>query len=147
MAATLSSSVTPPGVSYTATAADGYIPASSGGTVTIVFHFLVGFDSASGSLVADQIVDDGDAATEPPAPTRGGYEFTGWHLGTTSGALWNFATPITAPTTLVAGWTVQTELAATGADTSGLAGLAWLLLLTGAAAVTVRRRHPADRPK
>ncbi len=65
---------------------------------------VVTFDSAGGSAVAEKIVGAGKCVQEPAAPTRSGYDFTGWTL---SGELYDFSTPVTGDLTLVATWKKQ----------------------------------------
>lgn len=137
--AALSNLTTPTaGVFYTALSADG-AASGLGGSVSIDFHFLVSFDSAGGSTVAEQIVDDGAPALEPPAPTREGHEFTGWRLGTDAGPTWDATTPITTPTVLVATW--RAVLSATGIDVVLPVGLGALFLLLGTCLI-LRPRSP-----
>jgi uncharacterized repeat protein (TIGR02543 family) len=80
------------------------------GSITLVATwtintYTVSFDSAGGSAVAPQTVEHGALATQPTAPTRTGYGFSGWTL---SGSAYNFATPVTGNITLVATWTINT---------------------------------------
>ena len=63
--------------------------------------FTVTFDSNGGSAVEAQTVASGHTATEPTAPTREGYTFTGWTL---NNADYDFTTPVTGNITLVAQW-------------------------------------------
>ena len=63
--------------------------------------YTVRFDTAGGSSVPEQAIDHGQKVTEPAAPTREGYTFTGWLL---DGRPFDFATPITGNITLTAGW-------------------------------------------
>ena len=76
-------------------------------TIQLVASYLedvctVTFDSAGGSAVASQNIDNGETATEPAEdPTRDGYVFDKWLLGESE---FNFATPITADITLTAAW-------------------------------------------
>lgn len=53
-----------------------------------VLMYTITFDSMGGSEVAPKQVEPGDAATEPPYPTREGYIFDGWY--TESEMEWNF---------------------------------------------------------
>jgi uncharacterized repeat protein (TIGR02543 family) len=50
-------------------------------------------------------VIEGDTAVRPTDPTRTGYTFAGWY---TNDARYDFHTPVTAPLTLTARWTVNT---------------------------------------
>ena len=68
--------------------------------VTVVTH-TVTFDTAGGSAVPSQTVQSGQMAIEPAAPTRPGYNFTGWYL---DGKLYDFNTPVTGDLYLSAGW-------------------------------------------
>ncbi|MBR2474429.1 MAG: InlB B-repeat-containing protein, partial [Clostridia bacterium] len=64
---------------------------------------IVTFDSDGGTSVEAQTVEDGQKATEPTAPTKEGYTFDGWYLGTEK---WSFAGHIvTSDMTLKAKWT------------------------------------------
>ena len=65
--------------------------------------FTVSFETDGGSpKPRDQTVSYGGKVTEPAAPTKTGYSFTGWYNGD---ALWNFDTPVTSDMTLYAKWT------------------------------------------
>ncbi len=64
-------------------------------------YFVVTFDSNGGSAVASQIVIPGGCAVCPTAPTKAGSSFAGWKR---DGAAYNFSSPITSDTTLVASW-------------------------------------------
>jgi uncharacterized repeat protein (TIGR02543 family) len=70
--------------------------------------FVVTFDSAGGSEVADQIVTSGGKALRPaPDPARNYHSFGGWHTGTAENAApYDFDTPVTASITLYAKWTL-----------------------------------------
>ncbi|MBT1162096.1 InlB B-repeat-containing protein [Bifidobacterium sp. SO1] len=67
---------------------------------TPVTH-TIRFDSAGGSTVPDQTVEDKGTVLIPSAPTRKGYTFTGWLL---NGKAYDFNTPVTGDLTLTAGW-------------------------------------------
>ena len=129
-APTFTQSVTPAGVTYTATSTD-----SEGGSTVIVFHYLVTFDPADGAAVTTETVDAGSTASAPsPPPTRDAYQFLSWQNGATA---FDFSTPITAPLDLTATW--RAALAATGVDPAGPIALAVLLLLVGAAVMVTSR--------
>ncbi len=69
-------------------------------------EFTVTFDSAGGSEVPSQSVIALQYATEPPAPTRDGYEFDGWYLDDEK---WNFASLVlNKDVTLTAKWNIIT---------------------------------------
>ncbi|MBR4210855.1 MAG: InlB B-repeat-containing protein, partial [Oscillibacter sp.] len=59
------------------------------------------FDSAGGSEVTYQVVQDGQRATEPAAPTRTGYDFLGWQF---DGENYDFSTAVTEDIQLTANW-------------------------------------------
>lgn len=65
----------------------------------------VDFVSNGGSAVAPQSVYPDDLATDPSAPTRPGYSFTGWFQDAGLTQPYDFATPVTQNITLYAGWT------------------------------------------
>ena len=66
----------------------------------IVTH-TVTFDSNGGSVVPAQTVQDGQTATRPVDPTRNGYTFSVWFLGSSA---FSFDTPINGDITLTAIW-------------------------------------------
>ena len=72
-----------------------YIPGAA------VVTYTVTFDSDGGSAVPAEVVNAGDTATEPPAPTRGTDTFVGWFL---NGVAYDFTAPVTQDITLVAQW-------------------------------------------
>ncbi len=88
---------------------DGWVPSETA-TFTYAIAHRVTFDSAGGSAVGAQTVEDGGTAIEPKAPTREGYDFKGWTL---DGEPYDFAAPVTGDLTLTASW----EKADGGSDT------------------------------
>ena len=64
-----------------------------------VLH-TVTFDDGTGNTVTVN-VQEGETVQEPSAPSRDGYEFTGWLL---DGTPYDFTTPVTGDITLTAGW-------------------------------------------
>lgn len=83
--------------------------------------YAVTFDSRGGSAVDQQIVTSGATVTSPADPTRSDYEFKGWYADAARTTAWDFTTPVTADTTLYAGWTRNSDSSDTGsssADTS-----------------------------
>ena len=82
-----------------------------------IITYTVTFSSAGGSSVASQQVREGYTASEPnPAPTKAGYNFTGWYK---DGALFNFATPVTGNITLTAHWLDANFVKVNGGTVSG----------------------------
>ena len=77
-------------------------------TWTKAASFTVKFDSAGGTSVPSQTVNEGGFVKKPKDPTRAGYEFGGWQLG---GKAFDFSKPVTADMatdgtiTLKAKWT------------------------------------------
>lgn len=66
--------------------------------------YTVAFDSNGGSAVPSQKIQAGGLVVEPPAPTRGGYDFVCWHAFGEQTA-WNFAVDtVSANMTLYAEW-------------------------------------------
>ncbi len=80
--------------------------APSAATASAALH-SVAFDAAGGSPTpAMEFVEAGQAASRPTDPTLAGHTFEGWYaLG--AGAPYDFAAPVTAPTTLTARWSVS----------------------------------------
>ena len=71
-------------------------------------QYTISFDSNGGSLIDSQTLDYGLLAGEPTAPTKDGYNFTGWYKEAELTNAWNF-TSDTVPAgniTLYAKWTV-----------------------------------------
>lgn len=66
-----------------------------------VTKYTVTFNTDGGSSVAKQTVEEGKKATEPKAPTKSGYTFKGWYLGSTK---YNFSNKVTKNITLTAKW-------------------------------------------
>lgn len=65
---------------------------------------VVTFDSAGGSPVEAQTLTKNQVLTEPPAPTRDGYEFKEWLL---DGQPYTFDSPVTQSMVLTASWEKQ----------------------------------------
>ena len=66
---------------------------------------VVTFDTAGGSEVASQTVEDGKCATRPATdPTRDGYEFAGWYADESLTEEFDFTKAITADVTVYAKW-------------------------------------------
>ncbi len=78
-------------------------------------HIVV-FDSAGGSAVAAKTVVDGGTVAKPDAPTRKGYDFTGWTL---DGRAYDFSTPVTGDIKLVATWKKSDSGKKDDTDTDG----------------------------
>lgn len=68
---------------------------------TKVESYTVAFDSADGSEVASQTVEQGKTAVKPDDPTREGYTFLGWYAGDTA---YDWDTPVTGNLILTAHW-------------------------------------------
>ena len=94
---------------YYPTLSDALANAESGAVITglaegsqgATTYYTVIFDTNGGSYVSPQTVESGSTATEPAAPSREGYRFTGWYL---NGYAYNFSTPVAGSITLTAGW-------------------------------------------
>ncbi|MDR0461386.1 MAG: InlB B-repeat-containing protein [Nitrososphaerota archaeon] len=65
------------------------------------------FDTQGGSEISKQTIEHGNLLSEPTAPTRSGYTFTGWFYGEN---LFNFNTRITTDITLTANWTKNDDV-------------------------------------
>ncbi|MGE5474171.1 MAG: InlB B-repeat-containing protein [Ignavibacteriales bacterium] len=67
---------------------------------------VVLFDSQGGSDVESISVDPGEKISEPAAPTKSGYKFSGWYKESNCINRWNFGTDtVTSNITLYAKWT------------------------------------------
>jgi uncharacterized repeat protein (TIGR02543 family) len=71
--------------------------------------YTVTFDTDGGTEVAAQSVIDGEAATKPNAPSKENFTFEGWYIRG-SEEEWDFSTPITGDTVLVAKWGLRTPI-------------------------------------
>ena len=79
-------------------------PAPSGPSSIIVKDFLVSFDSRGGSVVESQRIKSDGTASEPTAPTKKYYSFTGWFYDSALTRSFDFAKGIIEDITLYAGW-------------------------------------------
>ncbi len=65
-------------------------------------YYTVTFDANGGTAVQNQTVEEGRKATMPTPPTKEGFSFVEWRVGTAEGAVYDFNTPVTGNITLVA---------------------------------------------
>lgn len=100
--------------------------------------YTVTFNSNGGTVVANQTVTEGGKATAPTAPTKAGYAFDNWYLGT-SATPFNFSTPITGDITLNAKWIFNNSLNEDDLGPGG--GKIFYVSSTG---FTVQMVNPAD---
>lgn len=78
--------------------------------------YLVTFDAANGTTVTEQVVIEGNMATEPKDPAKDGYTFVGWYLGRKE---YDFDTPVEGDIELIAKWkgaAVQNTTVPTGTN-------------------------------
>ena len=66
--------------------------------------WTVAFETNGGSIIGQQIVEDGKTVVEPAAPTKDGYTFAGWYINSPLAKTFDFSTPIIASITLYAKW-------------------------------------------
>ncbi len=72
-------------------------------------NFAVTFNSMEGSPVDNQTIEENSCATKPADPERAGYTFGGWYTNSDYDSdAYDFVTPVTAPITLYAKWTINT---------------------------------------
>ena len=70
-------------------------------------QFTVRFEQQDGTLIENVLVYQGDKVVAPVAPSRLGYTFTSWSQRVGTGlVVFNFDTPITAATTIIAVYTL-----------------------------------------
>ena len=98
---------------------------SSGGSTTpVVYYYTVSFDvlaSDVSNIPPAQQIRSGGLVTEPVAPSRSGYNFTGWYIDNTYTDKYDFKTPITGNITLYAKWNpVGSPDPGPGGDTDGV---------------------------
>ena len=73
-------------------------------------YWLVFRENGSGvSYTAPQFIKSGDTPTEPPAPSRPGYEFGGWYTEPECTNEFDFTQELTARTTVYAKWTANPQ--------------------------------------
>jgi uncharacterized repeat protein (TIGR02543 family) len=73
-----------------------------------ITSYKVSFESNAGSPVPSTTVAYGHTVTEPPAPTKVGYDFAGWYAEAKLKTKWAFHHfQITGPTKLYAKWEVK----------------------------------------
>jgi uncharacterized repeat protein (TIGR02543 family) len=85
---------------------------TTGRTVIATFPpltpYTVTFNSNGGSAVSSQSVVTGGTVARPPDPTKSHATFAGWYRDVGLANPFDFATPLTAATTLYAKWTIDT---------------------------------------
>ena len=70
--------------------------------------FTLSFDSNGGSAVDDLNVVEGQKATKPANPTKGGFTFNGWYTDEGCTVAYDWSAPVVQDGTLYAKWTVNT---------------------------------------
>ena len=97
---------------------------SGGSTAPVVYYYTVTFDvlaSDVSNIPPAQQIRSGGLITEPVAPSRSGYNFTGWYIDNTYTDKYDFKTPITGNITLYAKWNpVGSPDPGPGGDTGGV---------------------------
>ncbi len=73
-------------------------------------YYDVTFESNGGSEVESQRVKEGQTVTEPTAPTREGYIFSGWYADEDLTTEYDFTQPVSAIATLYAKWAEDTTV-------------------------------------
>ncbi|MEK4371565.1 S-layer homology domain-containing protein [Paenibacillus sp. FSL R5-0490] len=94
------------------------------GTITVsAAQYTVAFDTQGGSAVTSITgVSSGTTISEPPAPIRAGYSFTGWYTDAAGTTAWDFSSAgVTANTTLYANWLRHTATVGIG-SVAGMPG-------------------------
>lgn len=71
--------------------------------------YTVTFNSNGGSPVRAQEVNEGETATRPTDPTKGGHTFVNWYTENTHENVYDFSTPVVANITLYAKWALSTS--------------------------------------
>ena len=74
-----------------------------------VEEYVVTFNVHGGTpQPGSQTVKSGSKLTEPTKPTKEGYEFAGWYVGSNYSKIWNFDDVVTSGMTLHAKWEIPT---------------------------------------
>lgn len=96
---------------------------------TSTTSFTVTFNSNGGSKVASQTVQSGKLITKPSDPTRDGYKFVGWYIGST---LVNFKSyKVSSNVTLTAKWEQVTLTAVIEKVPNSQAGQILIFIMDG----------------
>lgn len=69
----------------------------------------VTFDTDGGSSIDSKFVNDKDSVSRPSNPTKIGYTFAGWHIGSSNGILYDFDSSVTDDLTLYALWIADSD--------------------------------------
>ena len=72
-------------------------------------EYTVTFETNGGSAIAPATVLNGKTASKPTDPVRANYVFIGWYKDGNFTAAFDFATPVTANTTVYARWIQKSE--------------------------------------
>lgn len=103
------------GTYYVRYSTAGDVPASAAAVVEVpaygeetAANHAVTFDSAKGSAVEGQIVQDGKKAARPVDPVRDGYVFDDWYLDARAAAPYDFDAAVHGSFTLYARWISNT---------------------------------------
>lgn len=78
--------------------------------------YLITFDTAGGTSINGEYVEEGKTIIKPSNPTKNGYTFKEWTL---NGKTYDFSTPITSDIILVANWTKNNEQAKPNVPSNG----------------------------
>lgn len=78
--------------------------------------FTVSFETNGGSAVEKQTVEKGKTASNPTAPTRKGYSFSGWYSDKDLKTAYDFTSAVSADLTLYAKWTEIKYTVSAGAN-------------------------------
>ena len=71
-------------------------------------YYVVTFRNEDGSVISQQNVTTGYTVPKPAAPTKTGYNFSGWRTSATATTSFDFNTAITADTDLIATFGIKT---------------------------------------
>ena len=69
-----------------------------------ISYYTITFDSCGGSIVNNQIIEEGGKISIPNNPTREGFEFDGWYTNQDYNEQFNFETIVNSNITLYAKW-------------------------------------------
>ena len=83
--------------------------------------YTVSYDSNGGSSISDETLEYNDLVTQPSAPTKAGYTFSGWYADESLTSVWNFDSDSvgTSDFTLYAKWNMIVDADLTSLEVDG----------------------------
>ena len=76
---------------------------------SVITKYRVSFETSGGSIINDQIINEGSTVTKPSNPTKQGYTFDDWYTDITLTTKYNFNTIVKSNITIYAKWTKNND--------------------------------------